>query len=103
MRGHVLACFTGAAGTHDVLRVVIVGRVENWVAAHPRPLARAIAVRLLFLASPKGERGWPPNRPFMEKLARFGYTAPKRGSVLREDSSVEETCDGPQDHRDQGR
>ena len=39
----------------------------------------------------------------MEKSGRFGYTVPKRGSVLREVSSVEETCDGPQDHRDQGR
>tara|TARA_R110000782_G_scaffold199510_2_gene288500 strand:- start:345 stop:1280 length:936 start_codon:yes stop_codon:yes gene_type:complete len=39
----------------------------------------------------------------MEKSARFGYTAAKRGSVLREDRCVEETCDGPQDHRDQGR
>ena len=39
----------------------------------------------------------------MEKSVRFGYTARKRGSVLREDSSVEETCDGPQENRDQGR
>ena len=42
--GHMMSC-----------AVVIAGRVENWVAPHPRPLARAIAVRLLFLASPKGD------------------------------------------------
>ena len=32
-----------------------------------------------------------PNPPFMEKSGRFGYTAPKRGSGLREDRCVEET------------